>query len=176
MSVEERLSETELCPPELLRGQEEAFARDVERLRARRPEFVDVTCPACGSADRERAFEKWGFDYASCSACRTLYMTPRPPAQVMADYYRDSENYRYWAERIFPASESARREKVNRPWLKRIVGFCERYGIPRGTLVEIGPGFGTFAALAGAAFDRVVAVEPTPELAAACRARGVEVV
>ena len=50
--------------------------------------------------------------------------------------------------------------------------------MPRGTLLEIGPGFGTFAALASGsgAFDRVVAIEPTPEMAAACRERGVEVV
>ena len=41
-----------------------------------------------------------------------------------------------------------------------------------GTLVEVGPGFGTFAALAREEFERVVAIEPTPELAAACRERG----
>jgi SAM-dependent methyltransferase len=45
-------------------------------------------------------------------------------------------------------------------------------------LVEVGPGFGTFAALATESkhFRKVLAVEPTPEMAAACRKRGVEVV
>lgn len=172
------LSETELCPPDLLAGQEAAFARDVARLRARASEFVRVACPACGARDARPAIVKWGFRWMACRGCATRYMDPRPSEAVMADYYRDSENYAYWAEHIFPASEAARREKVQRPWLERILGYCAAEGVPTGTLVEAGPGFGTFAALATAtgAFDRVVAVEPTPQLAAACRARGVEVV
>ena len=59
---------------------------------------------------------------------------------------------------------------------RRIAGYCEQSGVPLGTLVEVGPGFGTFAALAGERFERVLAVEPTPELARACRERGVDVV
>jgi SAM-dependent methyltransferase len=44
--------------------------------------------------------------------------------------------------------------------------------------VEIGPGFGTFAALVNTekAFQSVTAIEPTPEMAQACRERGVHVV
>lgn len=172
------LTEGELCPPELLGGQEEAFARDVARLRARRDEFVRVPCPACGAGAGVPAIEKWGFTWRACPSCTTHYMSPRPSEAVMADYYADSENYAYWAAHIFPASEDARREKVHRPWLERILGYCRAEGVPTGTLVEVGPGFGTFAALATAsgAFDRVVAVEPTPQLAAACRDRGVETV
>ncbi len=58
-----------------------------------------------------------------------------------------------------------------------MVGLCQQYGVNRGTLLEVGPGFGTFAAVAqeSGAFARVVAVEPTPELARACRERGVHV-
>src|SRR5947209_4847539 len=41
------LSEKELCPEELLAGQEAAYARDIARLQARRGEFVAVDCPAC---------------------------------------------------------------------------------------------------------------------------------
>lgn len=172
----ESLSESELCPPELLAGQERAFARDVERLLARAGEFVAVACPACDADEGEPGLEKWGFTWARCPRCRTLYMTPRPSPEVMGAYYAASENYAYWAEHIFPTSETTRREKIHRPWLDRIAGYCERYGVALGTLVEVGPGFGTFAALAAERFERVVAVEPTPELARACRERGVEVV
>jgi SAM-dependent methyltransferase len=44
--------------------------------------------------------------------------------------------------------------------------------------MEVGPGFGTFSALAANSgrFKKVLAVEPTPELAVACRQRGVEVI
>jgi SAM-dependent methyltransferase len=176
VSTGERLSEHELCPPELLRGQEEAFARDVARLQARRDEFVAVPCPACGADEPEPALEKHGFHWVECPRCETLYMSPRPSPAVMASYYGASENYRYWAEHIFPASEALRREKVNRPWLDRILGYTTFYDVPRDLLVEIGPGFGTFAALARERFDRVVGIEPTPEMARACRAHGIEVI
>ena len=59
----ERLSEKELCPDDLLRGQEEAFQRDIERLQERKHEFVHVTCPACNCKDYQFAFKKFDFDY-----------------------------------------------------------------------------------------------------------------
>ncbi len=174
----ERLSEKELCPEDLLAGQEAAFARDIARLHAREDEFREVPCPACGADEAAPAFEKFGFRFAACRNCGTLYMTPRPSPAVMADYYANSENYAYWAKYIFPSSEASRREKIHKPWFERVIGYCDQYDINRGTLVEIGPGFGTFAVVATESqrFERVFAVEPTPEMAQSCRDRGVQVI
>jgi SAM-dependent methyltransferase len=175
----EPLSEKELCPEDLLAGQEAAFARDIARLHAQPQKHVRVPCPACETEQpSEPAFEKFGFAFRRCRDCATLYMSPRPSAELLAEYYAHSENYAYWAKHIFPASEASRREKIHRPWLERIAALAERHGVPRGTLVEVGPGFGTFAALATESrrFKRVLAIEPTPEMAQACRTRGVEVV
>ena len=173
----EPLSEHELCPDDLLAGQEAAFARDIARLHARRSEFVEVGCPACAKQVSRSAFEKYGFSFRRCVDCRTIFMSPRPSSAVMGDYYARSENYAYWAAHIFPASEASRREKIHKPWLARVIDYCDRYGLDRGTLLEVGPGFGTFASVTteSGAFRRVLAVEPTPEMAAACRSRGVEV-
>jgi len=177
-SSQPRLTDGDLRPADHKQMQAEAFARDIERLKARRSEFVAVDCPACGSHDKKPAFEKYTFEYAECTDCGTYYMTPRPSPAVMSAYYSNSENYRVWAEFIFPASESARREKLHRPWLEKVSAFCRAHGIERGRMVEVGPGFGTFSALAteSGLFDEVVAIEPTPELAKACRDRGVRVI
>lgn len=175
----EPLSEDELCPEQLLADQEAAFARDIARIRARCSEFVTPPCPACDSVCADPIFSKYGFQFVCCKECGTVYMSPRPSESVMADYYANSENYAYWAKYIFPVSEAVRREKIHKPWLERIVKIRSQHGGDRtGRLIEVGPGFGTFAALAAQsnAFDEVVAVEPTPELAAACRERGVLVV
>lgn len=174
----ERLSEKELCPDDLLAGQEAAFARDIERLHQRFDDFVEVCCPACGKTASKVKFEKFGFSFRSCFSCETLYMSPRPSPEVMADYYSNSENYAFWAKYIFPASEATRREKIHKPWLERVIAYCDRFSVRRGALLEVGPGFGTFAELANAskAFDQVIAIEPTPEMAAACRERGVHVI
>lgn len=174
----EPLSEKELCPDDLLAGQEAAFARDIERLHRRQAEFIKVDCPACAGNSAEHAFEKYGFFFKHCNDCKSIFMTPRPSPALMTDYYSNSENYEYWAKYIFPASEASRREKIHKPWLERVADYCRRFGIRKGTLVEIGPGFGTFSELATGSglFSRVVAVEPTPEMATACRARGVDVI
>lgn len=177
MEIGEPLSERELFPEDLLKSQEEAFQRDVDRLLERRSEFVEVLCPACGTGKRGYAFSKFGLDYQKCLECRTLYVSPRPSLEVLISYYENSENYQIWASQAFPATEAARREKVYRPWLERVKSFAYSVGSPRGLLVEVGPGFGTFAELVKDSdlFERVVVIEPTPELASACRARGLEV-
>ncbi|MHC5025728.1 MAG: class I SAM-dependent methyltransferase [Planctomycetota bacterium] len=175
----ERLSERELCPDQLIAGQEAAFARDVARLLERRDAFVAVPCPACGAdpASSAPGFSKMGFTWLDCTVCRTLYMSPRPTPPVMADYYAHSENYAYWARHIFPGTEDARREKINRPWLDRIAACCATHGVPTRRLLEVGGGFGVFAELAqrDGRFEEVLVVEPTPEMATAIRARGVSV-
>jgi 2-polyprenyl-3-methyl-5-hydroxy-6-metoxy-1,4-benzoquinol methylase len=176
-ALTDRLSEKELCPDALLKGQEEAFERDIARLQAQASKFARVPCPACGEDRPRDALKKFGFQYVRCEGCRTLYMNPRPTPEVMATYYDASENYQYWAKHIFPASEEARREKIHRPWLDRVVDYALRFSIPLETLLEIGAGFGTFCDVAqrSGRFRRVLAVERTPEMADACRSRGIEV-
>lgn len=177
MNIGEPLSESELCPPSLLEAQEAAFQRDIERLLAGSDYFVEVPCPGCLSKKSHHAFEKFGFRFRTCIDCGTIYMSPRPSPQALQDYYADSENYRVWASSIFPASEATRREKICRPWNERLVEITENHGVRRGTLIEVGPGFGTFAELVTqvGSFDNVVVIEPTPEMAEACRIRGLTV-
>ena len=105
---------TDIRPAELRQLQEQAYARDLERLRKRLPEFVRVPCPACGADAPRPAFEKYGFSFQRCPTCRTLYMSPRPTPEVMAGYYGDSENYRFWASTSSPPPRrtGARRSTV----------------------------------------------------------------
>jgi len=173
----EPLSVDDLCPKDLIEGWEAAFMRDVKRLNAATDLLMDVDCPACDGDEREPAFEKYGFRYVRCAECRTLFMTPRPSESLMADYYANSENYAFWSEHIFPATDAARREKIHRGRLDRVLDLCDRHDVPTGALLEVGAGYGTFGALALASkrFNHVVAVEPTPEMAEACRAAGLDV-
>lgn len=174
----EAMRVNDIRPTEFRRRQEQAYARDLERLRKRLPEFVHAACPACDEDRSQSAFEKYGFTFRRCQECRTIYMCPRPTPEVMASYYCNSDNYKFWAEHIFPASEANRREKIHRPMLNYILSACENYGVARGMLVEVGPGFGTFVSLAqeSGRFGNVLAIERTPEMAKACRDRGVNVI
>lgn len=172
------LKENDIRPDHLMAGQAERFAADVRRLLTRRAEFVDVRCPACEGTQAAPAYEKYGLHFVVCSACETMFMNPRPTADLLAWYHATSENYSYWNRFIFPASEDARRAQLFRPRAERVVELCRQHGVPMQLLLEVGAGFGTFCEELSrlGAFERVIAVEPTPDLAATCRAKGLDVI
>jgi SAM-dependent methyltransferase len=174
----ETLRETEIRPDHLMEEQARRFAADIERILSRRSEFVSVPCPACQLRDARPAFQKYELSYVVCKECETMYINPRPSPAVLEMYYTTSENYAYWNEHIFPASEASRREKIFRPRAERVAEICARHKVGRRALLEVGAGFGTFCEELRALnlFDRLLAVEPTPSLAATCRQRGIEVI
>jgi ribosomal protein S27E len=139
-----RLSENEIRPQELMSEQQRRFANDIDRLHEHLGRFVKVACPACGGKDSHFEWEKYKLSYVSCANCRTIYINPRPPPDVLEHYYRNSENYAYWNDVIFPASEDVRREKLFKPRAERLIDICRRHGGEGGTLLEVGAGFGTF--------------------------------
>ena len=168
----------DIRPDALMKRKEGHLEADKQWLRDRRDGFVRVDCVACGGARLEPEFEKEGFSYERCADCATLLMNPRAPVEMLHEFYERSENYAFWNEHIFPASEDTRRERIFRPRVERLLGLCSSLGVSEGTMLEAGAGFGTFAALVAemSAFERVIALEPTPSLAESCRGRGVETV
>jgi len=147
-------------------------------MLSRCSEFVLVDCPACGADAHVPKFEKNGISYVECNKCQTFYVNPRPPSDVLEWFYRGSPNYAYWNEFIFPASEAARRERIFVPRVDRLLDLCQKYHVNTNAILEIGAGFGTFCGEVKRrnAFTRVVAVEPTPDLARTCREQGLEVI
>lgn len=174
----ERLRANEIRPDALMAEQAERLARDLEWLLERREDFVPVACPACGGDGAVPELEKGTLAYVTCVRCRTMYMNPRPTPELLEEYHRRSENYAYWSDVIFPASEQRRREGVFAPRARRIAELCAAHAVRGGPLVDVGAGFGTFCEEIAAlgVCERVVAVEPTPTLAEACRTRGLEVI
>jgi SAM-dependent methyltransferase len=173
-----KLTEEDIRPSKLMAGQKLAALTDIGRMLSRCSEFVEVCCPACGGEKRIHRYTKNGLKYVNCDSCQTLYISPRPTPAVLEWFYRDSPNYAYWNEHIFPASEALRRARIFVPRVDRLLDICLRYQTPTNALLEVGAGFGTFCSeLKGRnVFQRVVGVEPTPGLANSCRERGIEVI
>lgn len=173
-----KLTEEDIRPKALMQGQKIAALTDVGRLLTRCSEFVEVDCPACGAQHRTAQYSKNGLRYVRCVDCHTLYVSPRPTAEVLAWFYRDSPNYAYWNDHIFPASEASRRTRIFVPRVDRLLDICSRYQTQTDSLLEVGAGFGTFCSelMSRKVFKRVVGVEPTPGLANSCRERGIEII
>lgn len=155
-----------------------AALTDLGRMLSHCSEFTVVNCPACGRAESAPKFEKNGMRYVSCRNCSTFYVNPRPTPEVLAWFYQGSPNYAYWNNVVFPASEAARHKKIFVPRVDQLLELCRKYSVCTGSLLEVGAGFGTFCGeiKSRGVFSRVVAVEPTPDLAQTCRSRGLEVI
>lgn len=172
------MKETDIRPDELMQNQAKFFAEDVEDLLKNKQDFIEVPCPACGSQSYKETFIKYGMDYVTCQGCSTLFINPRPTPQILEKYYENSKNYQYWNKFIFPTSENARREKIFRPRAERLIAICDKYNITTDFLLEVGAGYGTFIEETRKRniFKRLIAIEPTPDLANTCRKKGIETI
>jgi len=154
------------------------LSEDIEMLLSRKNEFVKCKCPACDIDDYEFQFLKRGFSYVRCRNCHTMYVNPRPSRDVLKWFYRNSKNYEFWNNVIFPASEESRHNNIIVPRANKTIEICNKYKTKTDSLLEVGAGFGTYCAeiQSRGAFRKVVAIEPTPNLAATCRKRNIDTI
>ncbi|MHB8073702.1 class I SAM-dependent methyltransferase [Desulfosporosinus fructosivorans] len=157
--------------------QDNLLHKDMDHLFRHLSEFIDVNCPACDRDKSTHCFNKHRFQYVKCSLCDTVYISPRPTAKLLGEYYTGSERYAYWNSFVYPHSEDVRRQKIDRPRVQKIVDLCERLDIKGKSILEIGPGFGTFAEemKKTGLFTDTLLIEPHPDLANTCRKRGLRV-
>lgn len=176
--MDKKLTEKDIRPVTATAEQRTAAVVDAGRYLSRYAEFVHVACPACGADSPRQRFRKNCIAYVDCPQCETMYISPRPTPEVLEWFYRGSLNYAHWNNAIFPATEAARRERIFVPRVDRLLELCHRYEVRTEALLEVGAGFGTFCTevMSRQVFGRVVAIEPTPDLARTCRERGLEVI
>ncbi len=167
----------DIRPASVLVGQRAAMQADIDWLAKRQAAFVIVNCPACAAKDFENLYEKYCMQQVRCRECETQFINPRPSEEILAAFYAQSANYAYWARNIFPASKEARREKIFQPRAAYAAGLVRKAGIRNGVLVEVGAAYGQFCSevVKTGVFSRVIAIEPTPDLAGVCRGLGIEV-
>ncbi|HUP58555.1 MAG TPA: class I SAM-dependent methyltransferase [Bdellovibrionota bacterium] len=131
---------------------------EVERLEA---------CPACGSSDSRRAFEKLGTAYQDCAGCGARFANPRPTRAAMLARVES------WGGRYADDPATLAAKVASRAGQVELVRRFRK----RGRLIDLGTGDGAFVKAARDAGFEAVGYEKS---AAACefarRAYGVEVV
>lgn len=170
------ITEEQIRPADLMAAKAKHVVADRNYLLDQKSQWVAAPCPACEQTASTVYGSKDGFQYVQCDECETVYTNPRPSLELLHDFYRTSENYAFWNEHIFPATEETRRERIFRPRAERLADICHTHNVTGGTFLEIGAAFGTFCQLVSEQnlFDRVIALEPTTGLAQSCRQRGLE--
>ncbi|MDD4803453.1 MAG: class I SAM-dependent methyltransferase [Syntrophomonas sp.] len=172
------MKEVEIRPDHLMVNCQRLREMDIKLILKKEDHFVTVLCPACGSNMGEFLYVKEGFRCVQCPECETIFINPRPNPSLLECYYQEAQSIKFWNDYIFPISEESWAINIFRPRAKRIIELCEKYGASKGCLVDVGAGFGTFCReiMSLEVFNRIVAVEPSPDLAASCRVSGIEVI
>ena len=171
-----KMKEEEIRAPELLEEHGKLYLKDMASLASKIKDFMKITCPACNSDEYCKEFDKFGFNFDRCKKCNTLFVNPRASVETLHNYYNTSKYYRFWADKLFPASEEARRKKIFAPRVDNIIELCGLNNNSMNCLIEVGAGFGTFCQELKSRnlFKRIIAIELVPDLADKCRERGIE--
>ena len=172
-----QLTENSIRPQNLMDGQKKAMNADIEWLKNRSIDFIDIDCPACGSSNSKLLYKKYYLRHLLCKNCLTQYVSPRPTKALLADFYKNSLNYAYWAKYIFSASADVRKEKIFKPRAQFLINCLKKKKI-KGKLLEIGAAYGYFCEEIKKFkyFDKVIGIEPTPDLAKILRSKNIDVI
>jgi 2-polyprenyl-3-methyl-5-hydroxy-6-metoxy-1,4-benzoquinol methylase len=173
-----RFTETDIRPEEFNDEHKKAVIEDITMLQKRKDEFVRSNCPACNFDDSTNEFLKNEFSYKKCNHCQTIYTNPRPSPEILKWFYKNSKNYDFWNNVMYPASEESRKKNIIIPRVNKTIELCHKYGNEMRSLLEVGAGFGSFCLEIKSTkkFKHVVAIEPTPELATTCRKKKIETI
>lgn len=93
----------------------ELSATEIRRLLLDGSQLAETDCPACAVSTRRPAFTKFGLSYVECSSCGTLFISPRPTAERLARYGRESKANEFWSGRILKETTPARVEHLITP-------------------------------------------------------------
>lgn len=134
-------------------------------------EKVEINCPACYEQG-SFLFDKSGFQYKECSACKTIFVSPRPVKAAFDAYYTDSPSTKFWATTFYKVTEVARREKLWKPKAELVKKIIEKYqkDFPIKNIIDIGGGYAIFDEEIRKIMDvNIVVIEPSVHLADICR-------
>jgi len=171
------MKETDIRPLGLMKRYIELSAKDAD-LCFNEGGRRDLPCVSCGSINITKEFSKSGFDYALCNECGTLYQTPRPPIKEFDAFYKNSRSSKYWADVFFPSVAEARREKIFKPRVQRLLEMCKDSNLNVSKLIDVGAGYGIFLEewRKVKPETELIAIEPSVSLAKECRNKKLSVV
>ncbi len=176
--VQSDLHESDIRPAKLLSRFREISIEESRCFFGDPAGLVDVDCPACAAKEKSEVFDKDGFHYLQCAECGSVYVSPRPSADQLGDYYCHSRAAQYRAEHLSQATEQARRVHILRSNVSWLGWILEEAGSSRsGRYADLGTNYPVIFEEIGRLhlFDELFSIGPLEGVAEACREAGAEV-
>jgi len=159
----------------------EAYTKDLLYYKSNLDKFVERFCPACDLRNQFTFIVKDSFNYSKCQGCGCVYMNPGPTEELVNNFYHISENYRFWAEYMYPQSRLERLRTIHHERAEWIVNFLSK-NLPvqkSFTILELGAGTGDslFSVLNFNSLEILgYAIEPNPSMGPHLQANGIKVI
>jgi SAM-dependent methyltransferase len=174
------MKESDIRPRKLFNQYLKLSGEDITHFFSDHSRFIEIECPACGSENQLPGLVKHGFKYVQCPDCSSLYLSPRPPAEMYDLYYQQAKSVKFWCTHFYKETAEARRQKIYQPRAAFVAEWARRLGVKSGDdrlFVDIGSGYGLFLEEIKRLrlFDRIMGIEPSPDLVRKCRNRGFQV-
>lgn len=119
--------EHEVKPHEKLNRFREMLEQEVQDKLVAPDVLQSSNCPACSANEGRLAFQKSNMEYLQCSNCNSLYVNPRPTDTVIIDFYRNSDAWQFWREKILPETRETRRSKIFYPRARWLLDVFDEY-------------------------------------------------
>lgn len=142
-----------------------SYARNARLLRSSLSpsELIETFCPICGATRRKFLFEDAEFPVWKCRECGHMYVSPQPTDAALAEFY---------TKRYLPETEDENVFEENRVGPYDAVAKAVAEFMPqRGSLLDVGSGFGGFLDRAAKDGWKLFGIEPNVSACAVCHRR-----
>lgn len=146
------LHDADIRPPELLNEFRRLSSRDATAFFPTTNAREEITCPACGEEARRAAFTKETFSYVQCTACNSLYVSPRPSEAALQRYFAESEASQFRVAQLSEKTSAQRRHhqlRNNATWIGQVT---------ESHMLSPRPAYGDIRTFAPALFEEVTAL------------------
>jgi SAM-dependent methyltransferase len=158
----EDLRETEIRPDSLYEHYKEMVRDELKAFLADKSQLVKTDCPGCGGKRYRKAFVKMGFRYNLCRRCGSLFASPRPTAERLDSFYRDSKAIAYWRNEVAARTREARYRNQFFPLGQWVLELADEYLPEAGTFADYRSKYPALLSTIDEAgkFKRTVSVKP----------------
>lgn len=183
-TFEERVNKIEINqirPEQLDDLAKKAYDKDLIFYKSSLHLFVERACPACSLESKTTFLVKDSFNFSKCPGCSCIYMNPGPTEELVNDFYQTSENYKFWAEHMYPQSRLERLRTIHQERAEWVLDFLSKKLPEREnfTILELGAGSGdTLTSILNYNSLKILgfATEPNPSMGPHLQSNGIKVI
>ena len=158
----EDLKETQIRPVSLYNEFKEILQKEILRLFPDQSLFVKINCPGCGSSDYEKAFTQLSFQYCKCNSCGTLFVSPRPTAEMIRNFYKNSQASVFWKDKVVEKTKESRYRHQVSPAAHWVLEIVDEYLPEAKVLLDYNSKYADFLGMVSESqkLEKVISISP----------------